>query len=102
MHTELVAAVHAIRIADQLGIGCPIFVTDCLNLKNAPTSNDHDGSVIGPRLMHARFMLAWNFIEFKIEFSPRACNKPAHVLATLGVGYVHGNHSCGWRTFELM
>jgi hypothetical protein len=33
-----------------------------------------------------------NFIEARVVFSPRVCNKPAHELAAMGVGEVPDNH----------
>jgi hypothetical protein len=38
-----------------------------------------------------------NFIQASVVFSPLFCNKPAHELAALGIGVVHGDHVL-WTT----
>jgi hypothetical protein len=85
LHTELMALVHAIPFAEQQGIGRPIFSTDCLVLKQAMESSSYDLSRLGPLFLHAKYLLRISFDCYSFEFVPRACNKPAHALAALGV-----------------
>ena len=95
MHAEACALSNAIQIADQMGMGRVIFETDCLNLKHAMTTSDYYYSPIGNLISDLKFRLHLNFIEARVSYAPRICNKPAHELAALGVG---GNHSvqCIW------
>jgi hypothetical protein len=97
MHAEATALSHAMQIAEQLGIGRVIFETDCLNLKQSMTSLDYSLSTLGNLISDMKFRLLMNFIEARVVFVPRACNRPARVLAAMGVGELHG-HSAVWTT----
>ena len=37
-----------------------------------------------------RFRLRTTFIDNKVVYAPRDCNKPAHVLANMGAGLADG------------
>jgi ribonuclease HI len=84
LHSELMALVNAIPIAESQGMGKIIFSTDCMILKQAMESTVYDLSSLGSLVVHIKFLLATSFISFKFEHVPRACNKPAHELAALG------------------
>jgi hypothetical protein len=83
LHSEIVAMMHAIDMVNQLGIDRLILAPDCLVLKKALTSNEYDLAHLGALFIEARFLLRTSFIEYKIVFVLRVCNKPAHVLAAL-------------------
>ena len=53
-------------------------------------NNSFDLSPMGACYREAKAMLALGFIEYRIIFQPRECNKPAHVLAGLGASGNHG------------
>ena len=76
LHSELLALVNAIPIAESQGIGRAIFSTDCMVLKQAMESTSYDLSSLGPLMLHAKFLLATSFIQFSFEHVPRICNKP--------------------------
>ena len=97
MHAEACAMSNAIQIADQLGMGRVIFETDCLNLKNAMVQSDYSFSPIGTLINDMKFRLQLNFIEARVMYTPRDCNKSAHELAALGAGEVYGEHAI-WTT----
>jgi hypothetical protein len=85
LRTEAHAMLQAAKLADQLGIGRPIFATDCQVLKTAVTSNSYDAAPLGALFREIKYQLQLSFIEFKVIYVHRDCNKPAHVLAALGV-----------------
>jgi hypothetical protein len=93
MHAEVVALVNSIQIAEQMGMGKVVFETDCLNLKQAMTTSDYSFSLLGNLISDMKFSLQMNFIEASVVYAPRTCNRPAHVLAAMGVGLVQGNHA---------
>jgi hypothetical protein len=91
-HAEATALSHAIQAADQMGVGRVIFETDSINLKYAMTTSDYDLSPIGALITDMKYRLHMNFTEASVVHTPRLCNKPAHVLAALGVGIAHTDH----------
>jgi hypothetical protein len=48
-------------------------------------SNSHDMSRLGPQFLHVKFMLHMAFTDSCVGYCPRACKKPSHKLAALGV-----------------
>ena len=80
-----------------MGMGKVIFETDCLNLKQAMTSSDYSFSTLGILLSVMKFRLQMNFIEARVIYVPRNCNKQAHVLPELGVGGAFGDQTV-WTT----
>jgi ribonuclease HI len=84
LHTELLALVNVIPIAESQGIGKIISSTDCLVLKQAMETSSYDFSSLGQLLLHAKFMLSTSFIQSIFEYVPRICTRPAHELAALG------------------
>ena len=97
LHAEGTTLSHAIQVADQLGMGKVIFETDCINLKHAMTTSEYEFTPIGVLVNDMKFRLQVNFIDASVVYAPRACNKPAHELAALGVGVAHGDHVI-WST----
>jgi hypothetical protein len=97
MHAEVTALSNAMQVAEHIGK----VIFNCLNLKNAISSSDYSFSTIGILLSDMRFRLHMNFLEAKVVYAPRVCNRPAHELAALGVGEIHGDH-VRLRTFFLM
>jgi ribonuclease HI len=85
IHTETQALLQAITIAEQFGIGRPIFATDCQVLERAITTNNYDAAPLGALFREAKHRLRLSFIEHRIVYMHRSCNKPAHELAALGV-----------------
>ena len=67
-----------------------IFETDCLNLKNTLTTSDYSFSQIGTLISDIKFRLRMNFIEARVPYTPRVCNRAAHELAARGAGEVYG------------
>lgn len=70
-----------------------VFETDCLVLKQALVSTTYDYSRLGILLSELKYKLCLRFIEARIMHVQRTCNKPTHVLASLGVDIVNGEHS---------
>jgi hypothetical protein len=80
-------------------MGRVIFETDCLNLKHAMTTSDYS-SPIGVLINDMKFQIRMNFIEAKVVYTPRVCNRPAHQLAAMGVGEVHEHYSIWTSKFS--
>lgn len=81
---EAEALLKTVQLAESYGIGRALFETDCLNLQMALSSTTQDRGPLGVLFREAKYLLQLNFIEHKILFCPRECNRPAHVLAALG------------------
>jgi hypothetical protein len=92
LQAEAIALSIDIQIADQMGMDRVIFETDCLNLKHAMMTADYSFSFIGTLISDMKFQIQMNFIEARVVFSSRGCNKSAHELAAMGVGEVLDNH----------
>jgi ribonuclease HI len=92
MHTETYALMKAIELATRLGFGRIILATDCQTLQRAVSSTEYDLSQLGVLFREAKFQLSTEFIEHKIVHVPRSCNKPAHVLAAMGLAGVPNDH----------
>ena len=78
-------------------MGKVIFETDCINLQQAMNSSNYSMSTIGNLISDMQFRLRMDFIEARVVYVPRNCNKPAHELAAWGVGRVHGDQTV-WTT----
>ena len=86
MDAEACALSYAIQIADQLGMGKVIFETDCINLQQAMNSSNYSMSTIGNLISDMQFRLRMDFIEARVVYVSRNCNKPAQELAVWGCG----------------
>ena len=84
---------NARRIADQLGIGRIIVSTDSQTLKQAIESPSLDQARLGQLFLDIKYQLIMEFKDYSVEYCPRACNKPAHVLAAMGMGMDQNNQS---------
>ena len=93
LHAEVEALQKAIGLAEQFVMGRIIFSTDCLGLQQAVTMFSLDRAPLGTLFREAKFLLSLGFIEYEVEFKPRLCNKPAHVLANLGAREIFGSHA---------
>lgn len=82
-------------------MGKVIFETDCINLKRAVSSDENDRSTLGTLFREAKFRLHLGFIEYRVEFSPRICNTPAHVLAGLGAREIRSDHILWITNFPI-
>lgn len=92
IQTECCALLWAISAASEIGIGRVVFETDCVILKHALANMSLDNASYGVLVREARYLLRLNFIDYSVEYCPRDCNKPAHELASLGLGSVYGDH----------
>jgi hypothetical protein len=63
---------------------------DCLTLKTALSSNAYDGSEGGNLFREIKYLLQFNFVEYKVAHCQRSCNRVAHKLASLGVKLSEG------------
>ena len=97
LHAETLALSNAMQVAEQFGVGRVIFETDCITLQQAMTTTKYDYTHLGILFSDLKFRLASNFIDARVMYAPRICNKPAHALAALGVGVARGEHSL-WVT----
>uniref|UniRef100_A0ACD5UXI4 Uncharacterized protein n=1 Tax=Avena sativa TaxID=4498 RepID=A0ACD5UXI4_AVESA len=100
LQTELLALIHVIPVAEQLGIGRVIISTDCTKLKHAIETSAYDLSRLGPLFMQAKYLCpgwvlssckqsifvqagsslhaskvshAHGLINYSVEYCPRAC-----------------------------
>jgi ribonuclease HI len=89
--TEAKALLQAISIAQQMGIGRPIFATDCQVLKHVVTLVAYDAAPLGGSVL-ITCQLRLSLIESTIMYENRECNKRAHVLAALGAAQPLGYH----------
>ncbi|XP_071680208.1 uncharacterized protein [Lolium perenne] len=85
-HAEALALSNAIDVAEQLGVERVMFETDYINLRNALTSSEYDLGPVGILPSDMKYRLRLNFIDARVTYAPRDCNKPAHKLAAMGVG----------------
>ncbi|CAM0913463.1 unnamed protein product [Alopecurus aequalis] len=85
MHAEALAVMHGIRQADRMGIGRIVVATDSLNLKQALTSSSYDQAKLGHLFLDIKYHLTMEFHDYAVQYCPRACNKPTHLLAALGM-----------------
>lgn len=92
LHVEAFALLQAAKMASRLGIGRAIFATDCLNLQQALSSSSYDLSKLGAIIAETKFILDNFFIEYAVSYVPRTVNKPAHLLAALGIAGVQNDH----------
>jgi hypothetical protein len=97
LQSECNAMLKAISFAEQYGMGKVIFATDCSCLKLAISSDEYDCAPLGTLFREIKFLLRMGFIEYRIEYCPRLCNKPAHVLASIGAQEVEDDHTL-WLT----
>lgn len=59
--------------------------TDAFNVKSAIETANQDLSVLGVLFKEARFILLTSFLEYKLRYCHRVCNKVADALASHGV-----------------
>ena len=82
---------HAVRFAEDHGMGRVVFETDCLALVQAINSGTLDRSSLGAIFRELKYQLQFGFIKWNVYHCPRTCNAPAHVLAALGCSGAYGN-----------
>jgi hypothetical protein len=92
LRIEAHALLQAISIAEQFAIGRPVFATDCQVLKQVVTSDSHDDAPLGALFKEVKVQLRLNFIDSRVIYMNRSCNKPAYELAALG-----GTESIGYQ-----
>ena len=68
-----------------MGIGRLIISTDNQNLKLAIQSPSLDHACLGQLFLDIKYQLTMEFIDYSVEYCPRACNKPADKLAAMGM-----------------
>ena len=102
LHAETMAVQIGLCIADQMGTGRMIISTDSQVLKNAIETPSLDHARLGQLSLDIKFQLAMEFIDYTVEYCPRECNKPAHVLAAMGMGMDQNNQSMWLSGFQMM
>jgi len=88
---EVIACMHGVQTAINLGIGRLILETDALLIKQAWDSNREDLSVVGLLIEELKSLSSLNFTSCDCFHIPRDCNKAAHALAAFGVGSTEGS-----------
>jgi hypothetical protein len=61
----------------------------------------YDFSSIGSLLSDLKYRLQVIFIDVRVVFAPRGCNKSAHELAVLGNGVAHGELSLWTSSYPV-
>jgi ribonuclease HI len=84
LQAEVLAAEHALKIAQAFGMGNVCLETDALLLKNALEDNRVDLSCVGIVIERIKAYACCNFSAVKILYCPRTCNQVAHALAAKG------------------
>ena len=84
LHSEALAMLYAIRTATQLGCDRVMIETDCVQLKNATTTEDFDLSALGAIFKDIKLQLRVGFADVCVVSCPRTCNRVAHMLAAYG------------------
>ena len=87
---ELIACLHGVQAACNLGIGNLILETDATMVKQALTTDDFAKSMSGGLIDELKSLVSSNFKNFECVSRSRVCNRAAHGLATFGVGSVEG------------
>ena len=96
MHAERhVSSQNTIQIDVHMGMGRTIFETDRLNLKHAMMTSHYSSSPIIVLITDMKFRFQINFIEARMMYVPRVCNK--HDLVALGVGEFYEGSKCHRR-----
>jgi hypothetical protein len=92
LHVEAVGLLLGARMASNLGIGRAVFTTNCLTLKHALASSSYDLSRLGSIIAETKFILDNFLIDYVVSYVPRTMNKPAHLVAALGMAGVQNDH----------
>ena len=87
LQAELIACLHGVQAACNLGIGNLILETDATMVKQALTTNDFAKSMSGGLIDELKSLVSSNFINLSRS---RVCNRAAQGLAAFGVGSVEG------------
>jgi hypothetical protein len=90
LHAEAIACLKAIEFAADAGMGHIIIETDATLLKSALQSSEFDSAHHGVLFREAKFLLFTNFLDYKVLYCKRSCNKVAHVLAANGASLASG------------
>ena len=83
LETEAKALFEAVKITEDLGIGWPLFVTDCQVLQSAVTTSAYDYAQLGALFREIKVRLRLNFAQARVVFEGRNCNRVAHGAAEL-------------------
>ena len=75
MHAEAFTVKKALFLAEQRGIGRIVLETDCRNLIAAVKFNACNSSSLGQLFLEIKYMFYLSFIQYRVEFCPRACNQ---------------------------
>ncbi|KAF8646768.1 hypothetical protein HU200_065563 [Digitaria exilis] len=85
LQVELIACLKGVKTAMEMGIGKIVVETDALMVKQAVEALSHEDCPYGGLAKEIRLLLEFDFLNARIEFRPRECNRVAHSLAVLGV-----------------
>jgi ribonuclease HI len=82
--TELMACIQGIKAAMHLGVHRVVLETDALIVTQALQTTDFRLSMMGGLVYELKDLLATEFFEARVSYTPRFCNKVAHELARFG------------------
>ncbi|CAN6201987.1 unnamed protein product [Urochloa humidicola] len=88
-HAEVNACLRGVSAADELGMNKVVIETDSMLLKLALESNSFALAPTGGIVFEIKSYLNVSFSEWAIVFSPRECNRVAHVMAAQGCKCSH-------------
>jgi hypothetical protein len=79
----VIACIHGVQAAINLGIVNIILETNVVLVKQTISARDYTHSMVGSLLEELQCMVNANFNSFVCVSIPRDCNRVAHELATL-------------------
>lgn len=87
---EVIACLHGVQAALNIGIGKLILETDALLIKQALESPEAYDRPEEGLVNELQFLVSTNFIQFECVSYGRDCNRVAHELASSGYNCVEG------------
>ncbi|OEL26270.1 hypothetical protein BAE44_0012710, partial [Dichanthelium oligosanthes] len=84
-HAEVIACIHGLKAAAELGIEQVILETDALMVQQAVSSSAYGLSFASEPVCELKHLVHSSFSSFESKYKPRDCNRVAHALAALGV-----------------
>jgi hypothetical protein len=82
-HSELLACVQGVTEALKRGMSRILLETDSQMVKMALETNLFALADIGGIVYELKNLISSSFVEFKVLFTPRTCNRVAHVVTVL-------------------
>ncbi|GJM84373.1 hypothetical protein PR202_ga00035 [Eleusine coracana subsp. coracana] len=84
MHAEIMATLQALTFATEASMMRIEIEMDAINVKTTLTTQKYDLSPLSMLIRDTKFLMLSEFLETRVAYQPRACNKVADALAKFG------------------